>query len=274
MSNESERESEEYNTFGDLQLEGSFNQNNESEFLQSIDSINQMNEINPDYHLFDQLNLEPLEIYIPIPENRKKFFIKNKRGRKRNRDIKEYNNEYSNNKIHDKSSPDNILRKIQTHYISFIIEFVNCILPYSGYDYKFINIDYNIKRKVNKKFISILKTKKIREILSSDISPKFKNQKKDKNKIILNKVINNDIINKILSESYLNLFKKVYYEDIRIINLKDYGSSIDIDVPLSDKVKTFGNLLNKEKVNINKDEEYINKIKKIAKKYFLSNNFN
>ena len=273
MSNETEIESEEYNSFGDFQLKTLFNQNNESEDSQLINSFNQMNEINPNFNLFGQLNEDVNEIEIPIPENKDIFFISNKKGRKRKRDIKEYNNEYSDNKIHGKSSPDNVLRKIQTHYISFIIEFVNCILQYLGYDYKFINIDYNIKKKVNKKFISFLKTKNIREILSNDISSKFRKQKKDKNKIILNKVINNDIINKILSENYLNLFKEVYYKDKRIINLKDYGSSIDIDVPLNDKVKTFGNLLNKEKVKFKKDEN-ISKIIKSANKNFLNNNFN
>ena len=52
-------------------------------------------------------------------------------------------------KIHHKNAPDNILRKIQVHYITFIIDTVNELLNKLEYTEKFIDIDYNEKKKYN-----------------------------------------------------------------------------------------------------------------------------
>ena len=56
-------------------------------------------------------------------------------------------------------------------------------------------------------------------------------------------------MNKILSENYLNLFKKVYFKSNIIINLKEYGLNKDIILPK--KVKMFKDLL---KCNESSDE--------------------
>ena len=69
------------------------------------------------------------------------------RNRKRNQ----------NKKFHDKKSSDNILRKIQVHYLSFIIDFLNNILRILKYDRQFLELDYNFKKDVNRKHINKLK---------------------------------------------------------------------------------------------------------------------
>lgn len=49
-------------------------------------------------------------------------------------------------KIHDKNAPDNVRRKIQVHYITFIIDAVNELLHKLEYAVRFIDIDYNEKK--------------------------------------------------------------------------------------------------------------------------------
>ena len=78
-------------------------------------------------------------------ENRKIFYIhdinnilEKKRGRK-TKDIKI--------KIHDKYTIDNILRKIQVHYLNFLVEFINEILKYLGFKQRLFSLDYNFKKK-------------------------------------------------------------------------------------------------------------------------------
>ncbi len=112
-------------------------------------------------------------------------------GRKRNRPLQ------IGDKIHDKYYEDNILRKIQVHYINFIKFYINEILSILGFDVKFYDINYNIKKTTNKNNISLLKSLPISYILCQNISRKFRKlfkQNKNINKTIFNKVINLSLI--------------------------------------------------------------------------------
>ena len=65
--------------------------------------------------------------------------IKKKRERgKVNSDI--------NDKNHDKLVTDNLLRKFQIHYLSFIISFLNEILLLFKYHKKFLKLDNELKK--------------------------------------------------------------------------------------------------------------------------------
>lgn len=198
--------------------------------------------------------------------------IKNLKGRKRKRDKSSINYQYRY--IHDKFGTDNLLRKVQVHYLSFIIDFANAVLCKFEYDEFFVRSDYNLKKKVNKDFISFLKGLTISEILRWDTSPKFKKKGKEYNKNLYNKVKENQIIKKIFEEKYLSLFKDIYFENKRIINLSKYGLNDYIKLSVK-KVKMYKELLEK---NLKKEEkeddidknEYINKLKTCIDKIFLS----
>jgi hypothetical protein len=159
--------------------------------------------------------------------------IKKKRGRgKANSDI--------NDKTHDKFAPDNLLRKIQVHYLTFIISFLNEILLLFKFPKKFLKLDYEFKKNVNKKKVQELKEQKIRDIVCNKISKKYRNVEYS-NSSICEQIKDNEVLNKILSENYLSLFKKIYYKSSRIINLKEYG--LDQNIVLSKEVKMFDDLL-------------------------------
>lgn len=177
------------------------------------------------------------------------------------------------NRIHDNNSKDNLLRKIQNHYINFIVLFFNNYLKEKTIIEKnFCKIDYNFKKKVNKKFVEELKTKNLGDILINKISIKYTKYNCDENKHFLEEIENNEIykkeiteLKKLLSINYLDFFRKVYHKSNRYVNLKEFG--IDTIIQLSDEVKMFDDLLNQNK---RLGEKHVNNIRKCALKNYFS----
>lgn len=175
-------------------------------------------------------------------------------------------------KYHDKYSSDNMIRFIQVHYLTFIRNYVNEILYILGFEQKFFDINYKCKRNVTKKAIEKLKASNIGDILCQKISPKYKDQAKDeeKNLKIFNEVTKNSTVKNILEENYLQLFKDVYYKNKRNINLSNYG--LNINIKLSNNIKTYEDLLKKKHINNSVNNEiYKKKLNKIVVKHFLPN---
>jgi hypothetical protein len=163
---------------------------------------------------------------------------------------------------HDIYAEDNISVKIKTHYLNFIISFLNCIFPHFNYKKKLYKLDkefkINIKKINSKDNLDSLNDKTIGEIISNKISKKYRsvNDKSNANKKICEEIKNNPILNRILSENYLIFFKKFYYNTDSFINLKDYG--LNKVIFFTKNVKNFKHLL---KDNENKGEKYIMSIK-------------
>lgn len=182
-----------------------------------------------------------------------------KKGRKRKRD---------NGKYHDKNGYDNILRRIQVDFISFIIFYANAILQ-AFCNYKFLKIDCKYTKNVNKSVIQDIKNKNISEILCQNISNKYKKiENKEFNKLILGLFIyKNPEIKEIFSDTYINLFKNIYYLGKREINLKINGENKKISLK---GIKMFDDFLKKiDKEDKTKNIKYIQRVKKCVKDNFL-----
>ena len=221
---------------------------------------NNENNLRDDTTYKDKMKMYYISIY------KKDFIVKKestKKGSKRGRPNQKNN---ANGKIHDKNSTDNLLSKIQNHYITFIISFMNEIFQFFNIKQRLRNLDYKFKSNVNKKNVEYLKTANIRDIICHEISAKYKRKKDINNKSICDK-IENKVLEKILEENYLILFRKFYYNECNIINLKEYG--LDKDIILSDKVKLFKNWR-----EINSNKEYRINIDKFIIKHFFSPKFN
>ena len=157
-------------------------------------------------------------------------------------------------KKHDKFYKDNLLRKVQNHFINFIVSFTNEILNQLGFNQQFYYLSYKFKFNVTKNNIIHLRKCTIGEILSNDISPKYIKKCPNFNINVINELKNNPVINLLLSENYLYLFKNVYYKSKRIINLQKYG--LNKTLILSEKIKMYKDLLTKNN-NLNiKDNCY------------------
>ena len=180
--------------------------------------------------------------------------------------LKNKKRKIKNSKIHTSHtalSEDNILRKIQVHFLSFIVNYTNDVIFALFNDSeirRFNHLNYSFKKKVKHKYIEDLKKKTIGDILKTDITPKYKKITKNINSLIYDEIINKYPSFKNFFEiNYLNLFRQYYNNDDNIFK---YDGQI---IPLSDetKTKTFSYL-------ISKYHSYKEKIKYVSINYYIN----
>ena len=179
-------------------------------------------------------------------------------GRKRKKE-----NENSK-KIHNKYSEDNILRKINVHFLNFIILFLNEILPkFNIIDKKdkFVDINGQYKKIINKKTFNTIKNETIAQFLSKENNKKHNN--KYINRDLLNKIqnSNNEILKRTINKCYIYIFQEVYYKNEKKINYE----GLELNLP-----KTIGDFLEKAK---KEDILYKEKIEKVIRKYYFPEKF-
>ena len=163
-------------------------------------------------------------------------------------------------------SPDNIKRKIQVHYLTFIVLLINDILESFGFTTKFLNLDYEFKKIVNKSHFSLLKNSTIGDIISNKISNKYKKKEKDYNSNLYEYIKTFEFLRKIFNMNYLEFFKMFYMKNERTVDLKIFG--IEKVISLSEKTETYYDLLEKEK-----DEKYIKHIDECINKNYKKERF-
>ena len=166
-----------------------------------------------------------------------------------------------NRRIHSASDDDNILRKIQVHFLTFIISFTNDVILTFSKDKDiplFKNLDYQIKKVVNHKFVENLKKKTISEILQFKVSPKMKISDESVNRRIFAIIWTRlPSLHKFLQTNYLTFFKEYYYIKNKINEVNG------VEIQLSSRTKTFNDL-------IEKNFKFKEKIKYVAINYFLN----
>ncbi len=182
----------------------------------------------------------------------KKLPKNKKRGRKALKESK---------RQHNALDQDNIIRKIQVHFLSFIIYFCNDLiqtfLPLNK-DLCFKNIQYELKKTVNHAYIENLKSKNIGNILQLKASPKNKKFNGNINKTTYDKICSlNQFLKEFFEMSYLDMFNNYYCQTQREIDVSGYK------VKLSQRTRLFIDLINK---NLSSGE----KIKEIADEYFIN----
>jgi hypothetical protein len=166
-----------------------------------------------------------------------------------------------NTKKHSATDEDNLTRKIQVHYLSFIINFVNDVIK-SMINMKnpplFKFLAYEIKKNVNSKYVYELKSKNISDILQLKVSPKIKIHDESANEKIYQKVIDMcPFLNDFFQQNYLKFFKDYYCRNNTIFEVN--GKTIQI----SSRTKSFIDL-------IKKYDKYKNNLKYIAAKYSMN----
>jgi hypothetical protein len=193
-------------------------------------------------------------------ENRK---IGKKRGRKNDKEEIQ----------HSKFKNDCKMAKIQRNYITFLVRFLNLImnLLLNDKDYFFCDIDGDYKSNINQKNRASLNQKTIKEIiLEAPISGKIKKKDINHNKIICNRLEEEGqkILLNILDQKFLFFFENIYYANLKKYDLNPFGLDLEIDLAKDEKIKTFKDLFNKDKL-LNLD--YKNEMKKCVENYFLLN---
>ena len=152
--------------------------------------------------------------------------------------------------VHTALDDDNILRKIQVHFLTFLISFTNDYLNsiFPNMDKKtksflnFRHIDYKVKKTINHGSIEKLKKKTIGEILQMEASPKNKTCKRNINQIIYYKLCNQfpELQQIYFNKPFPEFFIEYYYnKNERFILLNG------VKVNLSIKTQAFNALIQK-----------------------------
>ena len=192
--------------------------------------------------------------------NKKDLFkteqLKRKRGRKINKESKKA--------THSALFKDNIKRKIQVHFLTFLVSLINDIIstfPFKGISLK--DLAYNMKAKISEMYFEKLKKSSIKELIENiNISSKFKNYEENINKEVIKKLFEYDFdyFSKLFEKDYLFFFR-LYYNDEKPLNkLSMFGKTIEF----SKKTEPFYILIKNQK-----DKELKKAIIEGAKKYFI-----
>ena len=117
-------------------------------------------------------------------------------------------------KEHSKFEKDNVLRKINIHFISFIVKYVNFNIKIfiSKKNPLFANLNYEFKKNLNNTTFNELKNMTIGEVLKKEGSSKNKRNivyHKDDNEKLFNSVYKTDLKD-LLDINYIDFFRQVY----------------------------------------------------------------
>ena len=201
-----------------------------------------------------------LQIKKPIKKNIKFkiALLKKKRGKQSKINPKK--------EIHTSTTCDNILRKIQTHFLNFLISFINDCVKLENKNKKiyFRKFNYDIKKKISREYLDEIKNLTIKNILETiDISKKYTRTKSNVNKENLSKFSSDSWFKKLFEMKFLELFEYYYNNAQPLKKVTLFGKTITF----SEKTLPFNKLIenndNKEDfINIT-EINYINDIKKI-----------
>ena len=151
-------------------------------------------------------------------------------------------------KKHKRSAFDNIQTKIQVHFINFLIDFANDAIYTEFKETKpfFDKINYEDKKKVKFDYLQKLFLSPINQIITSDVSTKYKKDfDSNHNRIVYEKLTKESPwLKSFLDIIYIDMFEKYY-------NNKEPLKSYFFDgknICLSETTKSFYYLLKKNKV--------------------------
>ena len=158
--------------------------------------------------------------------NNKKDLFKTELLKKRGRKI----NKESKKATHSALFKDNITRKIQVHFLSFLVSLINDIIStFPLKDISLKDLAYNMKEKISKVYFEKLKKSSIKELIENiNISSKFKNYKENINREVIKTLIEYDFdyFSKLFEKDYLFFFR-LYYNDEKPLNkLSLFGKTI------------------------------------------------
>ena len=178
-----------------------------------------------------------------------------------------YEYEYDSNQYrHSKLTNDNIAKKIETHYLKFLILFLNVILKKLNCKQKFcgFNKQTELFSNASKANIKTINNQTIKEILFLEItkkSKKYYEEDKYKNKSVYVEVLMNfPQMNDLFEKKVIDIFNEIYYDEnhrnLKLIDLNKYNINLIIDLK-KEKLENFEDLLNKKKEEFAKKEEVV-----------------
>ena len=289
-----------YHTRNDFTEEGTLDKENLSKnqysnfnmiFINFLDLIcNDLSKVNEDDNIIKEIEAKPETRNKENINNKFEIKIINERGRKA-----------ASNKLlgkkHKKTDNDNIQTKIQVHFINFLINMVNDAVK-TEFDSKFLsnimknngNIDVNSKKKsvenlfryinhkekkkINYDYLINILQNPIKNIITTNVSSKYRKFKNDFNKMLYLKLKEkSEWFSAFLNQKFIDVFINYYYNEEKPLQMINFeGKTIN----LSKKTETFAHLLIKNKNLKNQmidlvKNNYLNEYNK-SKKFITSKN--
>ena len=187
-----------------------------------------------------------------------KITCEGKNNSKRGRKCKANNNREE----HKKTSSDNIIKKIKSKILNYLVEFMNNMIDKSKNDkIKFYKLNYKYINQINRNVDLQLLKMKVEELLSKEISPKFKN-------------LNNSNYNKTLISNIKNNIKgddKDYNTLIFVLNLtfEEWFSLFIFKKNINEIIAEKG--INSNEINIEKIQNNLNGFEQLLRKMAKEN---
>ena len=187
-----------------------------------------------------------------------KITCEGKNNSKRGRKCKANNNREE----HKKTSSDNIIKKIKSKIFNYLVEFMNNMIDKSKNDkIKFYKLNYKYINQINRNVDLQLLKMKVEELLSKEISPKFKN-------------LNNSNYNKTLISNIKNNIKgddKDYNTLIFVLNLtfEEWFSLFTFKKNINEILAEKG--INSNEINIEKIQNNLNGFEQLLRKMAKEN---
>ena len=187
-----------------------------------------------------------------------KTVLHHKRGRK---SIAKEKRKIILKRYHGSGDFDNVQRKIQVNFITFLINLANdAIKTVLGKKtkYFFKDVKYGLKKIVNHKYVENLKKSKYSDIIQMKISLKNKKLGENLNRDTFLEVCKiSPELEKFFDQNYLYIFQKYYYGMNNNENIIDFDG---LKVELSPFTKGFINLLKKNEGRKEKFNNVINDV--------------
>ena len=169
-------------------------------------------------------------------------------------------------KCHRKEAFDNILVKIQVHFLNFLIDVSNDVMKTicnNNYSH-FKQINYIFKRRIAFDHLNRLIKLPIKELFKENISGKYKKCYKTNYEIYSSFAPHNEFIQNFFNMNYLELFE-IYYNNCKPLKKIIFEGK---EIILSHNTKDFYSLLKKERIIKEKIISVANNV------YFVGNNNN
>lgn len=178
-------------------------------------------------------------------EKKDNNYLNKKRANKRKRGRQ---NIPKKKREHASTDYDNMLVKIQSHFLSFLIRFSNDVSATvlgDDYKYSFKNINRACKINIKYKYLNKIKFEPIEKILKLKINNKYKYFDENNNSNILDELSKKSkwLKNKFFKMNYLKLFNYYYKKENLVNKINIEGKNII----LSKKTKTFCDLVDNNK---------------------------
>lgn len=163
-----------------------------------------------------------------------------------------------NTHVHGRDDFDNIQRKLQVHFINFLIKLGNEIynFAFKNSKKKFCDIEHKIKQKVSYDYIQKLKEKTFGEILSESVSSRYKYIEEDYNKNLFDEMINKcPVFKKFFDQKVSEMFKIYYYNNCKKLLKIKIGEN---EILLSNSINNYDDFIKKN----NRSQEVIFQVAK------------